>query len=69
MEKQDGDWFCKKCDFRSRAKTRMWEHVEALHTNCSGYECPACHKICPNYAAFKNHKSRYHRNPTLLTTK
>ena len=61
MVKESGTWWCKKCQFSSNYKARLWEHIEARHLNCPGYVCPMCEKVCPNYAAFKVHKSRYHK--------
>ena len=62
MSKSDGVWKCTECDYNSSIKTRLWEHVEAIHVKTAGYECHICHKVSPSYSAFKMHKSRKHRN-------
>jgi len=61
MIKENGTWWCKNCNYSSNIKSRTWEHIEAIHVKCSGYTCPICEKVSPSYAAFKMHKSRYHK--------
>ena len=61
MSKENGIWQCTGCDFKSQYKSRLWEHIEAVHVKTDVYECTICHKISPSYNAFKKHKSRYHK--------
>ena len=63
MERQaGGEWRCLACGWESKAKTRMFEHVEAKHVVTAGYNCPLCGKFCPSQKSLKNHKFTSHRN-------
>ena len=57
----DGTWSCTECDWKSKYKTRTFEHVEAMHVETGGYHCQFCDKFCKSFSALKMHKSRYHK--------
>merc|ERR1719481_1789095 len=40
-------WQCLDCLWTSKHKNRLWEHIEAKHTNSVGYNCVLCQKFCP----------------------
>ena len=58
---EGGGWECCSCDWTTRIRARLWEHVESAHTQSTGYSCPICDKFCSSFNAYKTHKSRYHK--------
>ena len=58
---EGGGWECCSCDWTTRIRARLWEHVESAHTQSTGYSCPICDKFCSSFNAYKIHKSRYHK--------
>ena len=61
MEKLGDTWQCRDCLWTTKYKTRLWEHVEAIHVQSHGYNCPFCAKFCPSKKAWINHKSKFHK--------
>ena len=61
MEKIGDTWQCRDCLWTTKYKTRLWEHVEAIHVQSHGYNCPFCAKFCPSKKAWINHKSKFHK--------
>ena len=61
MEQREGVWGCLECNWESKYKSRVFDHVEAKHIETGGYSCTICGKFCPSYSSLKMHKSRYHR--------
>ena len=61
MEQRGGVWGCLECNWESKYKSRIFDHVEAKHIETGGYSCTICGKFCPSYSSLKMHKSRYHR--------
>ena len=61
MEKLEDFWQCRDCLWTTKYKTRLWEHVEAIHVQSNGYNCPFCAKFCPSKKAWINHKSKFHK--------
>ena len=59
---ETGAWQCGACGWETRTKTRLWEHVEAMHVSSAGHTCELCLRVCPSRNAYKVHKSRYHKN-------
>jgi len=57
-----GNWRCAICGWETKARARLWEHIESSHIQTNGYTCDICEKFCPSKNAFKVHKTRYHRN-------
>ena len=57
-----GNWRCAICGWETKARARLWEHIESSHVQTNGYTCDICEKFCPSKNAFKVHKTRYHRN-------
>ena len=58
---EGGGWQCTTCGWTTKIRARLWEHVEATHTQSAGYSCPTCNKFCSSFNAYKIHKSRYHK--------
>ena len=58
----EGFWQCLECGKTSRVKTNIYEHIESLHTDSPGYQCPLCLKYCKSRNALRAHKNREHGN-------
>ena len=63
---EGGGWQCTTCGWTTKFRARLWEHVEATHTQSAGYSCPACNKFCSSFNAYKIHKTRYHKGDLSL---
>lgn len=53
-------WHCTDCQFVSKRRLRALMHVEAIHVNLGGYNCPLCSKFCKSVSALSVHTSRHH---------
>ena len=53
-----GLWSCTDCQFTSKPKTNLRNHIEVHHVASQGYFCPVCKKVCKTRNALSNHKSR-----------
>ena len=49
MEQREGVWGCLECNWESKYKSRVFDHVEAKHIETAGYSCTMCGKFCPIY--------------------
>lgn len=60
---QDGQcvWCCTDCDFMTRKRSHLVEHVETKHAQSTGYYCTQCQKTCSTSAALRKHNLRYHK--------
>ena len=61
MSKTADGWICNECNFVSKYKDRVWEHVESKHMNFGGYNCQICFKFCPTASSLRNHNDRHHK--------
>ena len=61
MEKLGDTWQCRDCLWTIKYKIRLREHVETIHVQSHGYNCPFCTKLCPSKKAWINHKSKIHK--------
>merc|ERR1712130_1093363 len=55
-------WHCCECDYSSRVKCNVTQHVEAKHIEHEGYYCYICNKTSPSKNAFRMHNKRNHSN-------
>ncbi|XP_023319805.1 protein tramtrack, beta isoform isoform X6 [Eurytemora carolleeae] len=55
--KIDGTWFCQICEYSSKQKGHVTEHVESLHLKLK-LVCPNCNKIITGKSSFRSHKRR-----------
>ena len=57
-------WRCQVCDYVTKQKGALFEHVESKHTLSDGYNCHVCGKFCPTRNALRSHVSRQHPRNT-----
>jgi len=55
-------WACSECEYNSKFKHNVFEHIESKHVGSYGYPCSVCNKVCPTKNAFRIHNIRYHKN-------
>ena len=53
---------CSECDFMSKLKSTVQNHIESKHIKHGGTSCDICGKVCATRQACRMHKSREH-NP------
>ena len=61
LKKEDYLWRCTVCEYSSRAKTHLKEHVEA-HIESLRYPCNYCGKVIGSTNALKKHILRSHNH-------
>jgi len=54
-------WRCLDCQYTTKFKPVLFQHVESKHTLSSGYNCQFCGKFCPSRNALRSHISRQHK--------
>ena len=59
MKKEDYLWRCTVCEYSSRAKTHLKEHVET-HIESLRYPCNYCGKVIASKNALRKHILRSH---------
>ena len=59
--KEDGNWLCNVCGFKSNRKSNCQSHVESKHIVSAGFHCNICGIICSNRKSLRNHQDRRHR--------
>ena len=60
MEKRDGMFHCKACDYTSSKSIHMKEHVE-IHIEGLSYPCQFCHKTFILRNSLRKHNYYYHK--------
>ena len=53
-------WLCTLCEYSSKRKFNVSEHVKAKHIQHEGYDCHLCDETCPSPSALRMHKKRKH---------
>jgi len=53
-------WQCIDCEYSSKLKHNVFEHIESKHIQHEGYYCYLCNKSCPSQSAFRMHNKRKH---------
>lgn len=57
----DGAGFsCSDCQYMSKNKRAVFEHVESKHVQGSGHYCPVCDHLCRSLNALRSHVVRKH---------
>jgi len=56
---------CAECEFPSRLKSTVSNHIESKYIKHGGISCDLCGKVCATRQACRMHKSRDH-NPKKL---
>jgi len=51
-------WQCIECEYTSKLRHNMRNHIESQHTSSQGYYCQHCEKFCKTKNALSLHKSR-----------
>ena len=59
-DKSANVWQCTVCEYSSKRKFRVYEHVKAKHILHQGYDCHLCGLTCPSSNALRMHKRRKH---------
>ena len=54
-----GSWQCNYCDYQSKIKCNMQQHIESHHVAVQ-YQCSLCDTVCPSKNALAKHKARKH---------
>lgn len=54
-------WICLVCQYATRIKTNLREHVEAKHLDSPSVQCVHCQAVCPNKKSLRNHVYKYHK--------
>ena len=61
-DKSANVWQCTECEYSSKRKFRVSEHVKSKHVLHQGYDCHLCGQTCPSSNALRMHKKRKHKN-------
>lgn len=57
----DGSGYsCTVCQYTSRNKRAVFEHVESKHVPGQGHHCPVCDQLCRSLNALRSHVVRRH---------
>merc|ERR1712098_40742 len=52
----EGIWLCNNCDYTSRSRNSVKEHVESRHIETQSYPCNICHKSYRTRHSLRTHK-------------
>jgi len=52
-------WQCVECEYSSKQKHNVRNHIESHHMESQGYFCQECNKFCRTKNALSLHRSRY----------
>ena len=55
-------FICTQCNYSSKHKTNLKEHVESKHIQSQGFTCNLCAKFCPNRKSLRNHIYSKHKS-------
>ena len=59
-----GAWQCQRCDYSTRNKQGMINHIESKHVDSGGTTCQFCGRTCPTRHALQMHVIRQHQIQT-----
>ena len=51
-------WTCSECNYQSKTKGHVFEHIEGKHHVHDGYYCQSCDKVYKSRASFRMHTKR-----------
>jgi len=57
-----GAWQCQRCDYSTRNKQGMINHIESKHVESGGATCQFCGRVCPTRHALQMHVIRQHQS-------
>eukprot|EP00092_Neocalanus_flemingeri_P021549 GFUD01023371.1.p1 GENE.GFUD01023371.1~~GFUD01023371.1.p1 ORF type:complete len:338 (+),score=68.33 GFUD01023371.1:50-1015(+) len=60
MVKQGLLWKCLVCGYQTKWKQSLSRHLDTLHNDSFGYNCPYCSKFCRTKDALGKHVKRHH---------
>ena len=60
LGKEDGEYYCTVCNYRSKDKTKVTRHIET-HIEGLSYSCPECQKTFSSKNSLQKHRYRYHK--------
>jgi len=60
MSEQGIVWKCTDCDYQTKGRRGLYEHIESKHVGSQGYSCQFCQKFCPSRNALRSHMARHH---------
>jgi len=55
IEKGQNEFTCKDCDFFTKNRCNMYNHVEAKHVQHDGVKCQICNKMCSTRLSHRVH--------------
>ena len=55
-------WQCTVCEYSSKRKFCVCEHVKSKHILHQEHDCHLCGQTCPSSNALRMHKKRKHKN-------
>lgn len=58
---QDGVWQCHHCEYTTKARQGMVNHIESRHVESNGVACQFCPRVCPTRHAMQMHVLRQHQ--------
>ena len=61
-DKSANIWQCTLCEYSSKKKFNVSEHVKAKHIQHDGYDCHLCDETCPSPSALRMHRKRKHND-------
>ena len=53
-------WKCTDCEYHTKGRRGLFEHIESKHVGSEGYTCHYCQKFCPSRNALRSHMARHH---------
>ena len=53
-------YVCTVCQYSSKNKRAVFEHVESKHVPGAGHNCPVCNQFCRSLNALRSHVVRRH---------
>ena len=57
----DGRWRCNSCNYTSRLKHHVTQHIECKHIQTSGFVCHLCDQFCKDRKSLANHHYKHHK--------
>jgi len=58
----DGTWLCHRCEYHTKQRQGMVNHIESRHVDGPGVPCSFCPRVCPTRHAMQMHLIRQHQN-------
>ena len=55
-------WHCNGCNYTSKRKDHVTQHVECKHIQSVGFVCDICDHFCKDKKSLANHQYNHHRS-------